>query len=224
MTGEQKLPFTPRKTDRRSVGILILGLAATAAWLFVFVSYFLEQKPNLKGGLADVQIHGVTESWMGFYQRDSPIGYNHEVIEPRGNEYFLTDEMVLKLNLLGQSTLIRMFLKSRLALDWSVIETNMDLNSGDMAFSARVHRVGDKLKVSMHTGGKRIDRDLALSQPPYLYTEAVLAEKLRQLGFKKGTKLSVPVFEPMSQALEFSKHGSGGRGKGGAPERRGERV
>lgn len=194
----------PRKSDSRSPWLLVCGLLAFAAWAWVFGNYFLAHKPFLAGGLSQVQLQGRSEQWMGFYQGSSPIGYNHEVIEPRGDEYFLTDEMVLKMNLLGQETEIRMFMKTRLNLDWSLKETELDLSSGEVSFAARADRVGDKLKLVVRSGGQKMVRELALAQPPYLYTEPVLAEKLRQVGLKSGTRLSVPVFEPVSQAVDFA--------------------
>jgi transglutaminase-like putative cysteine protease len=180
-----------------------LGILVTAAWVFAFGSYFLTQKPILAGGLSQVQLKGMTEEWMGFYQGESPIGYTHEVIEPRGDEYYMTDEMVLKLNLLGQETEMRMFMKTRLNLDWSIKDTELDVNSSAMEFNARAERVGDKLKLVIHSGGQRMAREIPLSQPPYLYDETVVAEKLRQLGMRPGVKLSVPVFEPVTQAMDL---------------------
>ena len=194
----------PRKSDSRSLWLMVCGLLALAAWAWVFGNYVLAQKPFLAGGLSQVQLKGQSEQWMGFYQGSNPIGYNHEVIEPRGDEYYMTDEMVLKMNLLGQETEVRMFMKTRLNLDWSLKETDFDMSSGEVSFTARADRVGDKLKLVIHSGGQKMVRELALSQPPYLYTEPVLAEKLRQIGLKTGARLSVPVFEPVSQAVDFA--------------------
>lgn len=198
-----EIPVQPRKTDRINWWLMGVGLIATCAWLLVFTRYFLEQKPRLAGGLNQVQLKGLTEEWLGFYQQDSPIGYNHLVIEPRGNEYFLTDEMVLRVNLLGQASEIRLFMKGRLDLDWAIQTLDFDLGSEAADFSARAHRVDNKLKILIRTGGERIEREIPLSQPPYLYTEPVLAEKLRQEGIKPGLKLSVPVFEPLTQTFDL---------------------
>ncbi len=193
----------PRKTDGVNWWLVILGLIAGGAWFFIFSGYFLEQKPDLAGGLSEVQLKGLTEEWLGFYQKDSPIGYNHLAIEPRGNEYFLTDEMVLRVNLLGQVSEIRMFMKGTLDMDWAIQDLNFDLNSDAASFSTTVHRTGQKLKVMIRTGDQRITREIALSQPPYLYTEPVLGEKLRKQGIKPGLKLSIPVFEPLTQAFDM---------------------
>ena len=203
MSSSGPAPYRPRKTDQRNIWLTLMGIAAFGAWLLVFGGYFLRQKPLLAGGLDDVRLKGTSDEWMGFYQGNNPIGYNHEVIEPRGTEYFLTDDMVLKMNMLGQTTEIRMFMKSRLNLDWSLKDIEIDIKSNAMTFYAKADRIGDKLKIVIRTGGQRVVREINLSQPPYLYTEPVLAEKLRQVGLKPGTKLSIPVFEPMTQALDF---------------------
>lgn len=193
----------PRKTDQRNIWLSVLGIIAFVAWALVFGGYFLKQKPLLAGGLDDVRLKGTSDEWLAFYQGSNPIGYNHEVIVPRGTEYFLTNDMVLKMNLLGQTTEIRMFMKSRLNLDWSLKDIEIDIKSEAMTFYAKADRIGDKLKILIRTGGQRLTREISLSQPPYLYTEPVLAEKLRQIGLKPGAKLSLPVFEPMTQAMDL---------------------
>lgn len=202
--GAGKTHDAPRKTDKANYYLLAFGIIAGVVWAFLFASYFLDRKPSLAGGLSQVQLKNRTESWMGFYQGDNPIGYNHQVIAPRGDEYYMTDEMVLKMSLLGQPVEIRMFMKARLNLDWSIKETELDMSSDQISLSARADRVGDKLKIAIDTGGRRVNREIPLSQPPYLYTEPVLAEKLRQIGLKPGAKLSVPVFEPLTQVMDLA--------------------
>jgi len=195
-----------RKTDpswRSTLWLITLSLIAACAWALVFSRYFLEQKPRLAGGLSEVQLQGLTEQWLGFYQGDSPIGYNHLVIEPRGNEYFMTDEMVLRVNLLGQVNEMRLFMKGRLDMDWTIQSLDFDLSSEGLSFSARAQRVNNLMKIIIRTGGERLEREISLNQPPYLYTEPVLAEKLRQQGIKPGLKLSVPVFEPLTQSFDL---------------------
>lgn len=215
----RQIPPVPPKTDQKNIWLTVLGLAAAIAWALVFVNYFYSKKPNLAGGLAQVQLKGQTESWMGFYQADQPIGYNHQVIEPRGTEYFLTDEMVLKMNLLGEVAEIKTFMKSRLNLDWSIKDIELDMKSSAMNFYARATRAGEKLKIEVRAGGEPVTREIELKETPYLYTEPVFGEKLRQLGIKTGLKLSVPVFEPMTQAFDLASLEVGGREKVKLPDR-----
>lgn len=202
-TSQNNFRFVPRKRDQTNFWALVLGIIATLAWVLVFTRYFLEQKPKLGGGLSQVHLQGLTEQWLGFYQQDRPIGYNHLVIEPRGNEYFLTDEMVLKLNLLGQITDVKLFMKGKLDLQWVIQALEIELNSSGASFSARAYQKNNQMKIIIHTGGERREREIPLSQPPYLYMEPVLAEKLRQQGLKPGLKLTVPVFEPLTQSFEL---------------------
>lgn len=198
----QVLPKT-RKTDQINWALIIATFLSFILWLIIFLNYFLAHKPELAQGLADVQLKKFTEQWMGFYQAENPIGYNHLAIEPRGDEYFLTDEMVLRLNLLGEITDLRMFMKGKLNLDWTIKELELEINSSDMSFSVYATRSKNILNLLIRTGGQRISKEITLTQPPYLYTEPVLAEKLRKIGLAPGTKLSLPVFEPLTQTLDY---------------------
>jgi len=75
----QVLPKT-RKTDQINWALIIATFLSFILWLIVFLNYFLAHKPELAGGLADVQLKKFTEQWMGFYQAENPIGYNHLAI------------------------------------------------------------------------------------------------------------------------------------------------
>ena len=193
----------PRKTDRLSAGFFIFGIIVSLSWLVIFGGYFLKQKPKLAGGLEDVRFTHRVERWFGFYQADLPIGYNHLLIQPRGNEYFLTDEMVLKMNLLGEVSEIRLFMKAVLNLDWTIKQMWLELNSSGGVFSVWVNAYSDRLDIVLRTGGQRIEREIPIQSPPYLYTEPVIGEKLRHAGIKTGMKISFPVFEPLTQTVSY---------------------
>ena len=195
--------FSPRKNDQPSWWFAGFGIVSILLGLIIFSGYFLSQKPSLVGDLSQIRFTQKTESWQGFYQGDVPIGYNHLVIEPRGEEYFLTDEMILNLNLLGQINQTRLLLRAILSLDWSIKQIEFEINSGQMSFSARANVKPDSIQVVLIAGEEKISREIPIQSPPFLYTELVLAEKLSQAGLKPGLKISLPVFEPLTQTVDY---------------------
>ena len=195
--------FSPRKNDQPSWWFAGFGIISLILGLVIFGEYFLAQKPKLVGDLSQIRFTEKVERWQGFYQGENPIGYNHLIIEPRGEQYFLTDEMVLRLNLLGQINQTRLVLNAILSLDWSIEQLDFELNSAGVSFSARANVMPNAIQIVIITGEKRISREIPIQSPPFLYTEPVLGEKLYQAGLKPGLKISLPVFEPLTQTLDY---------------------
>src|SRR3990167_269957 len=151
---------------KRSLGVTIV--------LFCCLMNILLLRRELWPPPAPVLLHTVTaitepmEEWWGIYYRGEKIGYAAQKITPETEGYLVRDSSLLRLNLLGTVKTVETRLQMTAAANWALIEFDFDLRSEDVRFKARGKVTAGKLHLEVESGGQRTDKELPMSQPPYL--------------------------------------------------------
>lgn len=189
------------KRDSQHRTLRYLGWAVVFLWLAVLGYYLWTQAPAFSpSGPVPAAAAGLErEEWMGLYQNDRKIGYNHSVMQRQDGQYLLQDEMVLRVKLMGESQETRVKLEGRLAPDFSLQSFRLEAFSDFMDLRAEGQFQGHRLKLSVWTAGQELQQEIPLSGRPVLYTTAAFAERLKQAGLETGRRISLPVFEPLTR-------------------------
>ena len=189
------------KGDSPRSPLRYVGLAVILVWLGALGWYFYTQVPFFSPApptAAAVRLDD-REEWMGLYQQDRKIGYNHSTLVRQGDQYLIQDNMVLRIQLMGQNQETRVNLSGQLGADYSLRTFRLEAFSDFMDLKAEGRVAGNVLKITAWTAGQEIAQDLPLAQVPVLYTSWVLGERLKQAGLKPGLSLTLPAFEPLTR-------------------------
>lgn len=195
------------KTDRQSRLWTGIGAALVLVWAGAFGWYFYQHMPVFRAapGLADGETAAAgeefREEWMGLYQGESKIGYNHSILYRTEDGYVLQDEMLLRLKLMGETKETRVRLDASLGADWSIREFEIEALSDFMDFAAEGRVQGKQIKLKVRTGGQEVEQAIAVAQTPYLYTTWMFAEELKRRGLEAGLKSRFGAFDPVSQTF-----------------------
>jgi len=195
------------KNDSQRGALRYVGLAVILVWFGALGYYLFTQVPSFSSpppAAATLKLDDRDE-WMGLYQQDRKIGYNHSTLKRQGDQYLVQDDMVLRVMLMGKDQETRVNLSGKLGLDFSLRSFRLEALSDFMDLRAEGRVAGHLLKMTAWTAGQEIAQDLPLQQAPVLYTSWVFGERLKQAGIKPGLSLTLPVFEPLTrQALPVS--------------------
>lgn len=194
------------KQDKRNSTWTVVGLVIVIAWLIAAGIYFYNRMPIFRGSAAladrsNIEGPASREEWMGLYHRKNKIGYNHYMLKATEDGYLIKDEMLLRINLLGEIRETRVMLDSRLAGDWVIRDFNIEARSDMMDFAASGVVKDYLIELTVKTAGSEIKESIPFSQKPYLYTTWVFAEELKRQGLEIGSKASLPMFDPVSRSM-----------------------
>ncbi len=195
------------KTDKQSRIWTITGAVLVLIWAVAFGWYFRDHMPIFRAPAGpapeDTAPPGseVREEWMGLYQGESKIGYNHSLLYRTEDGYLLQDEMLLRLKLLGEATETRVRLEARLGLDWAVRDFDVEAMSDFMDFAAQGHVEERRIALKVRTAGQEVEQSIPVAQKPYLYTTWIFAEELKRQGLEVGQQTRLPMFDPMTRSF-----------------------
>ncbi len=137
----------------------------------------------------------VKEQWKGIYVGQEKIGFSHLKDVRLGNKTEIEEEMNFKMMTMGTRQDIH--IASRYALDgYSLQSFNFEMDTGVLKLSASGKRVGDTMKVEVHSISGKTTLTYAISDdtiiPPML--DSWLFEK----NPKVGDSFRVRIFDPSS--------------------------
>jgi len=142
------------------------------------------------------------EEWWGIYYQGEKIGYAAQTITPQPGGYLVQDSSLLRLNLLGSVQTVKTRLHMTAANDWSLKQFDFDLQSDDIKFKARGEVAGGKLRLQVESGGYRTDKELPLSQPPYLL--AALKPYMATQNLELNKEQLFPTFDPSTLSQQIT--------------------
>ena len=142
------------------------------------------------------------EEWWGIYYQGEKIGYAAQTITPGPEGYLVQDSSLLRLNLLGSVQTVKTRLHMTAANDWSLKQFDFDLQSNDVKFKARGEVAGGKLRLQVESGGYRTDKELPLSQPPYLL--AALKPYMATQNLELNKEQLFPTFDPSTLSQQIT--------------------
>ncbi|HSH13407.1 MAG TPA: transglutaminase-like domain-containing protein [Desulfurivibrionaceae bacterium] len=187
------MTITPKlKKNLLRVGLLVLW--AILFGLLLRRDYFIR---TLETREAQVIKKGREESFAGIYFREGRIGYvkNRLVPDVAGGSH-LSQEAYLRLNILDQVHPVHLMVEADLAGDGKLRDFEFQLTSPFYTMQARGKVEGTRVDFTLNTGKDEINDSIQLSQPPYLSTNR--RGYLLTQNLKKGDKLRLPYFDPLS--------------------------
>lgn len=180
------------KKNLLRVGLLVLW--AVLFGLLLRRDYFIR---TLETREAQVIKKGREESFAGIYFREGRIGYvkNRLVPDAAGGSH-LSQEAYLRLNILDQVHPVHLLVEAALAGDGRLRDFEFQLTSPFYTMQARGKVTGTRVDFTLNTGKDEIKDSIQLSQAPYLSTNR--RGYLLTQNLKKGDKLRLPYFDPLS--------------------------
>lgn len=142
------------------------------------------------------------EEWWGIYYRGEKIGYAAQKITPKPDEYLVQDSSVLRLNLLGTVQTVKTQLEMSAAPDWALKRFDFQLDSNDVRFIAKGQVATGRLRLQVESGGHRTEREIPLSQPPYLL--AALKPHIVTQNLEPGKEHLFLIFDPSTLSQQIT--------------------
>ena len=142
------------------------------------------------------------EEWWGIHYRGERIGYAAQKIAPQPEGYLVQSSSLLRLNLLGTVQTVKTQLRMAAATDWTLKQFDFDLQSNDVSFKARGKVAGAMLHLQVESGGHRTDKEIPLSQPPYLL--AALKPYIATQNLEPGMEQLFPTFDPSTLSQQIT--------------------
>lgn len=142
------------------------------------------------------------EEWWGVFYRGEKIGYASQTITPKPKGYLLRDQSVLNLNLLGavQPAMTRLELEAN--EDWIMERFDFELSSKEIRFAARGAVREGKLALEVESAGNKSNREITLTQAPYLL--AALKPYVVTQQLETGKKFYFSTFDPSTLSQQVT--------------------
>ena len=148
------------------------------------------------------QITERMDEWWGVFYRGEKIGYAAQTIVPKTGGYRLSDQSVLKLNLLGAVQPASTRLEMEANNDWILETFSFELSSADLRFKAQGRVDGTRLSLATESGGHRSERVITLTQAPYLL--AALKPYVVTQQLETGKAFHFSTFDPSTLAQQVT--------------------
>ncbi len=143
-----------------------------------------------------------SEEWWGIYYRGEKIGYANQSIALKTKGYKLNDYSRLNLNLLGTIQPAETRLEMEANDDWILERFDFALNSKEIGFKARGAVKDNKLSLEIDSAGHRSNREITLTQAPYLLASLKPYVVTQQL--ETGKKFYFSTFDPSTLSQQVT--------------------
>jgi hypothetical protein len=142
------------------------------------------------------------EEWWGIFYRGEKIGYATQTITPQSDGYQIQDHSVLHLQLLGTTQPAETRLKLEVDKEWVLRRFEFELRSNDIRFKARGHASPGKLALEVDSGGHVTEKEMPLSQTPYLL--AALKPYIATQQLEPGREHHFSTFDPSTLSQQVT--------------------
>ena len=141
--------------------------------------------------------------WMEVFLKDKKIGYSVSRITPIEGSYLLHEELVLRLNLLGQAHTIKTETRSTVDEAFVLKHFTFDMTSGVVNFRVRGRVEGDFMVLVLGEGDAGRTEKVRLSAPPMLSTG--MGRFFQGKTLREGDSYTFPLFDPSTMAQKPMK-------------------
>jgi hypothetical protein len=142
------------------------------------------------------------EEWWGVFYRGEKIGYASQTITPKAKGYTLRDQSVLHLNLLGAVQPATTRLELQANEDWIMERFDFELSSKEIRFGARGAVRENKLALEVESADNKFQREITLTQAPYLL--AALKPYVVTQQLETGKKFHFSTFDPATLSQQVT--------------------
>jgi hypothetical protein len=182
-----------------------LGIAILVAWLAYAAVFYTRLnrggEDTLTPEVQELAKQEIQEEWFAIYQHGSKIGYGRSEVRPQAVGYLMNEELLLRLNFLGEIQDISSWVQANLETDFSVKSFIFRLKAGPVYYRLRGGvKEGNLILVSQMAGQER-SQQIPLSHPIYL--SSAMKAFISQQPLDVGKTYRFALFDPatMSQTM-----------------------
>lgn len=182
-----------------------LGIAILVAWLAYAAVFYTRLnrggEDTLTPEVQELAKQEIQEEWFAIYQHGSKIGYGRSEVRPQSVGYLMNEELLLRLNFLGEIQDISSWVQANLETDFSVKSFIFRLQAGPVYYRLRGGvKEGNLVLVSQMAGQER-SQQIPLSHPIYL--SSAMKAFISQQPLDVGKTYKFDLFDPatMSQTM-----------------------
>jgi hypothetical protein len=168
------------------IGLLIKKVGFTE---FSGQADFLDKTSNIIASTSD---------WMEIFLRDEKVGYSVNHISPVEDDYLIREEIFLKLNLMGQASVLHSTTSCVVGHDFLLKTFKFKMTSGAVVFQISGNVEDDRVVLEIGEGRARRRKFIRLAERPVI--GASLAQFFKYRDLKVGQSFKFPVFDPSTMA------------------------
>ena len=182
-----------------------LGIVILVAWLAYATVFYtrLHQVGNeiLTPEVQKLAKKEIQEEWFAIYQHGSRIGYGRSELRPQSVGYLVNEELLLRLNFLGEIQDISSWVQANLEPDFSLKSFTFRLQAGPVSYRLRGGVKEGNLMLVSEMAGQERSQQVPLSHPIYL--SSGMKSFLSQQSLEVGNTYRFALFDPatMSQTM-----------------------
>jgi hypothetical protein len=182
-----------------------LGIVILVAWLAYATVFYtrLHQVGNeiLTPEVQKLAKKEIQEEWFAIYQHGSRLGYGRSERRPQSVGYLVNEELLLRLNFLGEIQDISSWVQANLESDFSLKSFVFRLKAGPVYYRLRGGVKEGNLMLVSEMAGQERSQQVPLSHPIYL--SSGMKSFLSQQSLEVGNTYRFALFDPatMSQTM-----------------------
>ncbi len=191
-------PTGPVPKKLKIVFFLSLGLWLVFLGLWTYQSY-RPQVSRVTGGPAPQRILlQDSEEWMSIYFNQQKIGYSHTVKERSAEGYVISQDLFLRLMVLGFPRQMHLTYTASLTSEFLLKDFDFKMSSGYLDFFIKGTLEKSNLKLTGDLMGQAQAHNLILKEPPQL--PLTLPYQVYRAQMKPGDRTSFSLFDPVLMA------------------------
>jgi hypothetical protein len=182
------------------IGVVLVGFWLVMIGLLVRKVHFHGTPPETDHELevSALNINSPQREWKEIYLKNRKVGYATGLIRAFDEEYFIQEEIFLKLNLMGFGSGVYTLTQSRLDHQFLLKSFRFNMTSGVVAFQLTGKVEDGYLMIESGKGKNRRSQRIKLSAPPMI--GAGLAYYFKSRDIAVGETYRLPVFDPSTLA------------------------
>jgi hypothetical protein len=182
----------------------IIGGCIIGVWLVMIGMLVRKTNIDKSGEVTDfiadksTEITSSQHDWMEIYLKGKKVGYAVTHVSPVENDYLIQEQVFLKLNLLGQASVIRTVTQSVADHQFRLKNFFFRMTSGVVNFSVSGNVDGNRMLLQIGEGLAKRSESIMLSEKPVIGGGIALFFRGRRL--EVGDSFMFPVFDPSTMA------------------------
>ena len=136
-------------------------------------------------------IKSAERDWMEIFLKGKKVGYSVSLVNPFGDDFFIQEEIFLKLNLMGQTSIMHTTTKSVVDKKLLLKNFRFTMDSGVVTFQVSGKVDGNKMLLEIGEGSKRRHESIILTGRPVIGSGMGLFFKERRLDIGQSFKFLI---------------------------------
>ncbi len=184
----------------------IVGVAVVLVWIILMGNLVRQVhfSDSEKTGSIGSDAYAVTPSeaeWMEIYLKEKKIGYSMTQIMPLDKDFLIQEDILMRLNLLGQPSIMRTFTRAVVDPRFFLKSFKVHISSGIVNFtiSGRVEK--DEMILKAENDKDSLPQRIKLSGPPIIGSG--LSQMFKGKALKEGESFDFLLFDPSTMTQKM---------------------